>query len=488
MSTENNKKPAADSQVGNGPETRHKGERKVDRHIPIRLYPPNEPSKTDDDSEELTVTSVIDHTVSHNNKTNLRELKFTKIDLLAGHAEAYCRLIKRLKQEKWSREDPDKQSFWKRARDFSDCISTKSKYTFEAALAQLMNRIADIFKESPYESSKIMESRVTSSRLRTISFWKLQELYEKVDPLKPRRPLHQDRTFWDSIFDDLVEDEDMEENSDEEMEDASEEEEEPYDGTPRVPKRINNKRKGIFLIWLEREFWEDMARTVFREPHDAYKTQLKYLTGDIQKPFKESFSNYKARVEQVFGYLDEFPAPCWRGTRPDSTNYLEKAEPISTEVVRLAIFESLPANWRDMYDNREAADCRKLTEAEFMATMIKIEEQEALSRAASKKKSSATHVAGRKRGSNDGNQSSSGDRNRPRRAKRFCQKCKDAGRSEKAYTSHDQAYCKASNEAKPAKSSDNKPFQPSKKEWKKALMVIEKFGKASLDSDTDTST
>jgi len=72
-----------------------------------------------------------------------------------------------------------------------------------------------------------------------------------------------------------------------------------------------------FVQWLEREFWEDMARTVFRESHNAYRTQLKYLTGDIQKPFKESFSNYKARVEQVFNYLEDFPEPCLRGERPD---------------------------------------------------------------------------------------------------------------------------------------------------------------------------
>ena len=71
--------------------------------------------------------------------------------------------------------------------------------------------------------------------------------------------------------------------------------------------------KDKFIVWLEREFWEDMARTVFREPHNAYRTQLKYLTGDIQKPFKESFSSYKARVEQVFNYLEDFPVPCLMG-------------------------------------------------------------------------------------------------------------------------------------------------------------------------------
>jgi hypothetical protein len=34
-----------------------------------------------------------------------------------------------------------------------------------------------------------------------------------------------------------------------------------------------------FLYWLEREVWEDMARIVFHELHNAYSTELKYLTG-----------------------------------------------------------------------------------------------------------------------------------------------------------------------------------------------------------------
>jgi hypothetical protein len=38
-----------------------------------------------------------------------------------------------------------------------------------------------------------------------------------------------------------------------------------------------------------------------------------------------------------------------------------------------------------MYDNYETADCRKLSEAEFMEMMLKIEEQEIAARAANKK-------------------------------------------------------------------------------------------------------
>jgi len=248
-----------------------------------------------------------------------------------------------------------------------------------------------------------------------------------------------------------------------------------------------------FIQWLERELWEDMARTVFRETHNTYRMQLIYLIGDIQKPFRESFSNYKSRVEQVFNYLEDFPEPCLRGERPryDPEADEVKQTPIEPSVVRLAIFESLPAaRWRDMYDNCEqTADCRKLSESEFMATMIKIEEQEHAARAASKKSKAPSPSPGKKY--KDGNQNSQDGKKRPKRF--WCQKCKDLGRSELAYTSHDQAYCKASHEAGTSnngnnnKSSDSKGFQPSKKEWKKVMNVMDKLFKTALDSDTDTS-
>jgi hypothetical protein len=141
-----------------------------------------------------------------------------------------------------------------------------------------------------------------------------------------------------------------------------------------------------------------------------------------------------------------------------------------------------------MYDNCETADCRKLSEAEFMEMMLKIEEQEIAARAANKKIKVPSPSPGKKRKEN--NQSSQdGNRKRP---KRFCQKCKDLGRSATAYTSHDQAYCKASREAGPTnsnnnKSSDSKGFQPSKKEWKKVVNMMTKLSKAASDSDTAAS-
>ena len=91
---------------------------------------------------------VVDNTVSERNKTNLLEVKFTKINLMTGNADEYCNLRKRLQNKKWVREDPDEQTFWKMARDFSDCVSQKSKYTFNAALMQLMARAQAIYAKN----------------------------------------------------------------------------------------------------------------------------------------------------------------------------------------------------------------------------------------------------------------------------------------------------------------------------------------------------
>jgi hypothetical protein len=401
----------------------------------------------------VVFTTVVDHTVSERNKTNLREVKFTKIDLMAGNAEEYCNLRKRLQNEKWAREDPDEQTFWKRARDFSDCVSQKSKYTFDAALTQLMARVQAVYAKNYQGMQRYMKTKAKPDDLLKMDFWKLDELY------RTREGTNKDSTMWDSFVKYKLT--------------SLEEDEDDLD--------IENP----FLYWLEREFWEDMSRIVFREPHNAYRTELKYLTGDIQKPFKENFMNCKARVEQVFGYLKYFPAPCLRGTRPEHDDFMERDATINQDVVRLAIFESLPWKWRDMYDNRESADCRGLSEAEFMATILRVEDMDKAERAVAKKKPANNPNAAnasKKRGANDGGSSGTSERNRNKRVKRFCQKCKDLGRSERAYTSHDQAHCKASAEAR----SSNENFQPSKKEWKRVIQVIEKMDKTTLRDRSDS--
>jgi hypothetical protein len=154
---------------------------------------------------------------------------------------------------------------------------------------------------------------------------------------------------------------------------------------------------------------------------------------------------------------------------------LDRDENISSDVVRLAIFESLTWKWRDMYDNCESADCRGLSEAEFMATILQVEDMDKAERAVAKKKPANNPTfatALKKQGSSDRGSSRTNERNKNKRAKCFCQKCKELRRSEQAYTSHDQGhYYKAT---------------VVRKEWKRVIQVIEKMYKTSLRDRADS--
>ena len=93
-------------------------------------------------------------------KTNLREVKFTKIDLLTGNAEEYCNLRMRLQNDKWAREDPDNQTFWKRARDFADFVTPKTRFALDAALKSLMGRVADLYAKHHHGNRRYLKTKV----------------------------------------------------------------------------------------------------------------------------------------------------------------------------------------------------------------------------------------------------------------------------------------------------------------------------------------
>ena len=149
----------------------------VDRIIPIRLYP----NKTDSgvEPEEIIFTTVVDPTKSEKSNTNLRELKIQKIELLTDNAEAYCALLNKLRTEKWDREAEEKSSFWTRSKDFADCISSRSKYTFDAACGQLIAIVADKWGRFIYPRQD-NNSKLNEPLIRSMSVWKLEAIYYKV--------------------------------------------------------------------------------------------------------------------------------------------------------------------------------------------------------------------------------------------------------------------------------------------------------------------
>ena len=160
------------------------------------------------------------------------------------------------------------------------------------------------------------------------------------------------------------------------------------DGLNRVQEYIN-KYKGSFTScvlgsddpeqakeYMEEEYWEELARMVFREPYQAYETQLSYLMHDIQKPYNVSFTDYKARVEQVFGYLTSFPAPSLRNKDPIPDDIDKRNTPIKPNIIREALYNSLPKTWRDEFERRETVDVREVSEPIFIDIMLKIEEED----------------------------------------------------------------------------------------------------------------
>jgi hypothetical protein len=248
--------------------------------------------------------------------------------------------------------------------------------------------------------------------------------------------------------------------------------------------------------YLEEEYWEELARMVFREPYRAYENQLSYLMHDIRKPYNVSFTDYKARVEQVFGYLTSFPAPSLRNKEPLPDDIEKRNIPIKPNIIREALYNSLPKTWRDEFERRETIDVREVSEPVFIDIMLKIEEEDNAFRAKSaesKNNNNNTNASGTSRGSKRSRDSNNGngnqkkrshDDNKKHKANKMCTKCKEAGRSRFAYTSHNDNECGA-------KSTSGKR-NPSNRDIQKQLMQLQKMVEKNHkrkkdDSDSDES-
>ena len=70
----------------------------------------------------------------------------------------------------WAREDPDNQTFWKRARDFADCVTPKNRFALDAALKSLMGRVADQYAKNQgykqYVKTKVKPDDLRKMELR----------------------------------------------------------------------------------------------------------------------------------------------------------------------------------------------------------------------------------------------------------------------------------------------------------------------------------
>jgi hypothetical protein len=197
---------------------------------------------------------------------------------------------------------------------------------------------------------------------------------------------------------------------------------------------------------------------------------------DIQKPYNMSFTDYKARVEQVLGYLTSFPAPSLRNKDPLFDDIKKHNTPMKPNIIHEALYNSLPKTWRDELERRETINVREVSEPVFIDIMLKIEEEDNAFRAksAESRNNNNNHGTSNSRGSKrsrDGNNANqkkrSHNENKKHKANKMCTKCKEAGRSHFAYTSHnDNEYG--------AKSTSGKK-NPSNRDIQKQLMKLQKM-------------
>lgn len=367
-----------------------KGERPgFDKTVAINLYPEeHDVPKALDNPEEATFSVKRNESISARDKTNIMEITIPKLEQLSDNAEAYCRLLSRLYNDKWSRTESStlSQLFFMKARDFADCIHTQCSYSWNSAVGEFLRGTADRMERNMAQQGKSEVWAFSADDVRYGTLTTLRKLFEK-------HAQSISLATYGTRDDDLA------------------------------------------IKALERYFWGVVEKAVFREPHRAYEVQLDYLKHDVRKPYSEDFVKFKTRLEEVFSYLTKFPARSLRGEMPNTEAYDERDKPIQRYEIREALFNALPKTWRDEFERRINMDVRKVPEETFMNIMLKIEEEDKAKRPLLE----TSRSTGKRSRSND---NSSGSPKKKSRGNKFCNKCKDAGRSEAAYKSHNESDCK----------------------------------------------
>ena len=419
------------------PAKNRKGERPgFDKDVSIHLYPSADESPTKlDKAEEANFNVANDYRLSKKDKSNMRDLKIVKLESLHNNAEAYCQLIRRLTLEKWNKEDPAVLDNFMKAKDFSYCLHTQCAYTYNAAIEQMLKQI---------------ESYVTE----LIEYQKYETTFS------PTEISGQGMEGFKKVF---------------------------KENFQEFHEILSHQTEKLTWTFVECKYWEAVARIVFLEPYKAYKTQLSYLKYDIRKPYNESFASFKARVEEVFDYLDKFPVPGYKNSVPSASQFQNKHKWTNKEEVREAIFDALPKTWRDEFEKREPKDMRKVEEIQqFIFAMHKIEEEDKAHRqlmANTPTERTATQKRARNPNSNNNNNRSEMKAKKHQNNK-MCNKCKRAGRSQFAYMSHSDAECKGTDHQTTKPKTQESSFQ---KDMRKQMLTLTKHQMTKLKRKKDDS-
>ena len=429
-----------------------KGERETHRKPNIHLYPiaKSDGSSETTQEEYQSFPALRDPSGQAKDKTNVVTVRIPRmLGPMSHRAEEYCQLRTRFDTDLWSRMPKGKCDLFTKARDFAsvtDPGATERKAAERAFTTYVGDKAVKI-EAGGVEVPGGSECVPTNCRVGDL------EMHIRFLPANSR--------WVSTVF-----------NAD------------PADA------RSPLSSEGL----MERIYWECMAREIFRSPHEAYTVQLEYLQHDIRKPYNEKFTHFKHRVEELFSYLKYYPAPCKRSCFPTNDEMDVRDAPVSTTYIRKAVYNALPKSWHEAFEKRTPEDVLSLSEEEFMTTFNTIEEEDLRNRTSQEKKKDENS----KPKSNKRTQSGSGNGgevpNKKMRHSKFCKKCKELGRSQAAYTSHNASECtwkdgKQSAQSSLTSNSHGNDFRKMKKEFKamkKMLANLEKKSKRAADSDSDS--
>ena len=411
---------------GSPTKTRVKGERNVTFTVNIRLHPEEdskpEASLSDEDYMEFPV--LLDPKKSSKDKTNLVHVKFKKLDELTHNPEAFIKLWKDLELNKWSKESPEKVTIYEKIEDLRLCMTGSALRKHDEIYLQVRNNIVE---ETQKTYQEWLDNNIYDEDSEDEERWEsAAHLWPTVFDLGNADGSHIRNFYAQEVIDvpslfkswldyDLVYPVAMDANK----------------LRFKTKAEMESGRK-----WFADYYFHELAQIVFKEPYDAYRLQLNYLTGHAIKAWDVKFRDYQSRMETLFSYLKYFPAASRRNNQPTKESIAMRDKPIDKDVVRLAIFNGLPEAWKVAYYQSHSEDIRDLKAAEFNSIMITYEENdEARKPRANDKPQGKPNPKDNKGGSGKAKPSNETG------GTKFCKYCEKQGRPEATCKTHNEDKC-----------------------------------------------
>jgi hypothetical protein len=427
-----------------------KGERNVTFTVNIRLHPEedseNTASLTDEDFMEFPV--LLDSKKSSKDKTNLVHVKFKKLDELTHNPEAFIKLWKDLELNKWSKEAPDKVTIYEKIEDLRLCMTGNALRKHDEIYLQVRTHIVD---ESENQYQELLDRNAfdedTDSDDEGGQWESAEHLWPTIFDLghaegsqhglrifTRQQVIEQPRSFKNWLDHDMVYPVAMKANE-------------------RRFKTEAEMEKG--RKWFADYYFHELAQIIFKEPYDAYRLQMNYLTGHAIKAWDVKFRDFQSRMETLFSYLKYFPAASRRNSHPTMDSIATRDKPIHKDVIRLAIFNGLPEAWKVNYHQSHSEDIRDLKPAEFNSIIIAYEDNDEAKKPRAQDKS-----PGKSNPKDNKNQKGKPKPSNESGGGKFCKYCEKQGRPETVCKTHneDKCFLKRNHEKAKASTDRDKKF------------------------------